>query len=187
MKTKGLENQQKIIQSATELFYQKGYNQTSFTEIAKASGLPRGNFYYYFKSKDDILAAVVQARVESLQALVAGWERLELDPKGRLRLVLQMVDDEADNIVQHGCPLGSLAAELGKEHHLIQAQVLAMFEPLVQWLEKAYQQLGSVDAKASAMHLMGRLQGIAVMAHIYQSKVFLHNEIDSLMVYLDRL
>ncbi|MDH5192012.1 MAG: TetR/AcrR family transcriptional regulator, partial [Gammaproteobacteria bacterium] len=57
MGAKGEANRQHIVDVADNLFYQKGYNQTSFTDIAEASEIPRGNFYYYFKTKDEILLA----------------------------------------------------------------------------------------------------------------------------------
>ena len=62
---------QKIVDSANQLFYHRGYNQTSFSDIAEAAGVPRGNFYYYFKSKDDILGAVVDGRIERVRAMLA--------------------------------------------------------------------------------------------------------------------
>ena len=48
MGTKGEGNRQRIIEAADNLFYRRGYNQTSFQDISDATGIPRGNFYYYF-------------------------------------------------------------------------------------------------------------------------------------------
>ena len=55
MGTKGENNRARIIEAADELFYKRGYNQTSFSDIADITGIPRGNFYYYFKTKEGIL------------------------------------------------------------------------------------------------------------------------------------
>ena len=49
MGTKGENNRTRIIEAADQLFYKHGYNQTSFSDIADITGIPRGNFYYYFK------------------------------------------------------------------------------------------------------------------------------------------
>ena len=54
-KQQGEEIRQQIVSAANRLFYEQGYNHTSFSEIAEAAAVPRGNFYYYFKSKDDML------------------------------------------------------------------------------------------------------------------------------------
>jgi len=187
MKAKGLENQQKIVQSAADLFYQKGYNQTSFTEIANASGLPRGNFYYYFKTKDDILKAVVDARVEAIRGMIEQLQTLDKPPKQRLNLLLDLVLNEADDIVDHGCPLGTLSAELGKDQRLLQEKTLEMFDLLVSWVVDAFQALGCDEPYELGLHIMGRLQGISVMTHLYQNKPFLETEIQALKAWVDQL
>ena len=44
-----------IIETAWELFYEKGYKNTTVNDIIKRSGTSKGGFYYYFKAKDDLL------------------------------------------------------------------------------------------------------------------------------------
>ena len=77
MGTKGDNNRTRIIEAADQLFYQRGYNQTSFSDIADITGIPRGNFYYYFKTKDEILAAVVDARVAQYQEALTDCDKRE--------------------------------------------------------------------------------------------------------------
>ena len=52
---------EQITAAADELFYRRGYEYTSFADIAAAVNLSRGNFYYHFKTKDEILDAVIAA------------------------------------------------------------------------------------------------------------------------------
>src|SRR5687768_3040865 len=54
---------QHIIESADQLFYRLGFEHTSFATIADAVQISRGNFYHHFKSKDEILSAVIRHRV----------------------------------------------------------------------------------------------------------------------------
>ena len=70
MGSKGESNRQRIIDAADALFYQRGYNQTSFQDISDETGIPRGNFYYYFKTKDEILSAVVATRAADIGGLL---------------------------------------------------------------------------------------------------------------------
>ena len=51
-----------IVEAADRLFYQRGYDHTSFADIADDVEISRGNFYHHFKTKDDILAAVISRR-----------------------------------------------------------------------------------------------------------------------------
>lgn len=46
---------QKIMDAAWELFYQKGYDDTTVNDIIKKAGTSKGGFYYYFKAKDELL------------------------------------------------------------------------------------------------------------------------------------
>lgn len=55
---KGKETRQKIIVVAKELFYEKGFNQTSITEICKVADVMHGTFTYYFKTKVDLVSEI---------------------------------------------------------------------------------------------------------------------------------
>ena len=50
------------------LFAQKGFDGTSITEIAEASGLPKANIYYYFSTKEAIYARLIEE-------VLAGWDQ----------------------------------------------------------------------------------------------------------------
>jgi len=64
-----------IVEAADHLFYQQGYEHTSFSDIADAVQISRGNFYYHFKTKDEILDAVIEARLANTQKMLDQWER----------------------------------------------------------------------------------------------------------------
>jgi AcrR family transcriptional regulator len=49
-----------ILQAASELFEEIGYESTSVDSIVRSAGIAKGTFYYYFKSKDEVLAALAQ-------------------------------------------------------------------------------------------------------------------------------
>ncbi len=53
MGSKGEHTREQLVTTANRLFYAKGYNQTSFSDIVEASAMRRGNIYYCFKTKED--------------------------------------------------------------------------------------------------------------------------------------
>ena len=55
---------EKIVDISAELFAKKGYEQTSIQDILDATGLSKGGLYHHFKSKEEILEAVMQKRVQ---------------------------------------------------------------------------------------------------------------------------
>jgi len=56
-----------LIGEAEKLFLEKGYDETTISDIVKATGVAQGTFYYYFKTKDDILDAIAETYVEDVR------------------------------------------------------------------------------------------------------------------------
>ena len=64
----------KIIEAADTLFYQRGFEYRSFADLADMVQISRGNFYHHFRTKDEILAAVIAIRAEITRAMLQKWE-----------------------------------------------------------------------------------------------------------------
>lgn len=188
MASKGEKTRADIVDCARTLFYEHGYDGTSFSQIVDATGLFRGNIYHYFKTKDEILAAVVERYLDDYRALLARWEREHSDPKARLRAFVDMIAGHKAELVEYGCPIGSLNTELGKERRELQHAARSLFELFRNWLAARFEALGlKQDADALALHLLGRLQGIALMSHVYEDTRFLEREVSQLKEWIDRL
>lgn len=186
MAEKGEASRQHIVETANRLFYQRGYNQTSFSDIAQAADIPRGNFYYHFKTKDDILAAVVDYRTAHIRATLADWDRAFSDPRARVRRFVQMVRDSGKDLSRYGCPMGSLNIELGKVQPALKTKARRMFDLFRDWLAAQFKALGHKDAVDLALHLLGRAQGIAVVAQVYGDQRYLKDELNQLDAWLDK-
>jgi AcrR family transcriptional regulator len=63
-----------IIQTAAKLFMQDGYKGVTMQDLVKKSGLTRGAFYYYFKSKELLFKAVVDHVITTYQTLSMHYE-----------------------------------------------------------------------------------------------------------------
>lgn len=60
-----------IIEAAVSCFLEKGYTNTSMSDIIKASGLSSGSIYSHFSGKEDILVTAINERLDSLKELYA--------------------------------------------------------------------------------------------------------------------
>lgn len=189
LKQKGQQNLQRILQAADDLIYHQGFNQTSFTDVAKASGIPKGNFYYYFKSKDELLLAVIQMRLDNIRQMLAEWERQYPDPKDRLKRYVKILLNEAQAVVRYGCPMGSLNAELSKTQSALQNQAANMFSLFLDWLEQQFRALGKSKKQARhlALHLTALMQGTALMSSVYGDSGFLKQETKDVNAWIDDL
>jgi hypothetical protein len=80
----------------------------------RSGGGRAGNVCYCFKTKDDIIAAVMLAHVDQLEAAFVTLERGDRSPKARLKALVGVVAKLEGSIAQFGCPYGTLCSELAK-------------------------------------------------------------------------
>jgi AcrR family transcriptional regulator len=177
MGNKGENNRQRIVSAADQLFYQRGYNQTSFRDISDETGIPRGNFYYYFKTKEDILGAVVDARVSEFDALLGKCDSSSDDPRERILCFTEMLSASEDNVLHTGCPIGTLSSELAKDDDSYQEMSRAVFVLIRNWLDKQFSALGLADSDEKAMDMLARMQGVTVMACAFNDRQFLRRSL----------
>ena len=184
--SKGEQTRAGIVDCAKRLFYEHGYDGTSFTDIVEASGLYRGNIYHYFKTKDDILQAVIDRHLAEFSGLLDQWAQQHKEPKARLLAFLNMITGRKLELVQYGCPIGSLNTELGKDRRDLQEGARALFDLFRDWLAARFVELGHQDdAESLALHLLGRAQGIAVIAHVYHDAKLLKRETAQLQAWIE--
>ena len=188
MSGKGEVQQQRIVNEADRLFYQGGYENTSFATIADAVGISRGNFYYHFKSKDEILGAVIEHRIRDIQQMLNEWTAKYPQPRQRVLHFIDILSDNQEAIKNHGCPIGSLCTELAKLGHGMRGDAGKMFELMHNWLTLQFKQLGlGRDASQVAQHLQARTQGIATITNAFADQNFLRREVRHLKHWLDEL
>jgi TetR/AcrR family transcriptional regulator len=93
-----------ILKSAAAAFRRRGYHGASVDEIASALEMTKGNLYYYFKNKEEILFACHDYSLDLLLALMAEVQAANASPEVKLRrLVLAFVHLILDEL--HGTAL----------------------------------------------------------------------------------
>ncbi|SCB19836.1 TetR/AcrR family transcriptional regulator [Cupriavidus alkaliphilus] len=176
----------RIVAEADKLFYERGFEHTSFADIADAVGISRGNFYHHFKSKDAILDAVIDARAARTRQMLERWDAASSSPLGRIRSFIRIVVTNQASIMRHGCPVGTLCTELAKVGHPAQPQASQLFTLFRTWLRRQFTLLGrKADADALAMHVLAFSQGVAVLAHAFHDKRFVQQEVERMCAWLD--
>lgn len=176
----------RIVESADQLFYRQGYEQTSFSDIADAVQISRGNFYYHFKTKDQILDVVIEGRLANTREMLAQWEAEGATPADRIRSFIHILIANRAKIMLYGCPVGTLCTELAKLNHASQTEANRLFTLFRTWLRTQFTLLGrKADADALAMHLLVRSQGVAVLASAFQDEELIRQEVELMCDWLD--
>jgi AcrR family transcriptional regulator len=154
---------ERLVAAAADLVYRQGVERTTLADIAQAADVRVGNVYYYFKTKDDIIAAVLQARVDQLEATFAALERGHRSPKARLKALVGVVAAQGGPIAQFGCPYGTLCSELVKRVDGGEPRAARLMQVLLGWVEQQFRDLGRRDAHDLAVELVAAYQGSAVL------------------------
>ena len=176
-----------IVDAADQLFYRQGYEHTSFSDIADDVQISRGNFYYHFKTKDEILDAVIDARLAHTRRMLDQWEAAGKDPADRIRSFIHMLVANRADIKRYGCPVGTLCTELAKLNHAAQGEAGKLFALFRAWLRRQFVALGRAqDADALAMHLLARSQGVATLANAFQDDKFIRHEVELMYDWLNQ-
>lgn len=102
---RGDQNRAALVAAAARLFWHQGYDSTSLSDIAKASGIPVGNIYYYFRSKSDLALAVADVFVSETEAMLVEIEQEDDKPRQRLALLVARLARSLKSRVAHGCPI----------------------------------------------------------------------------------
>lgn len=178
----------RIVEAADGLFYRNGFEHTSFADIADAVQISRGNFYYHFKTKDEILDAVIGLRLTNTRMMLDQWAISGDTPADRIRCFIDMLVANRADIKRYGCPVGTLCSELAKLGHAAQADANELFTLFRIWLRRQFEQLGrKSDADTLAMHLLGRSQGVATLANAFRDEAFIRQEVAQMHAWLDAL
>ncbi|MFA5123637.1 TetR/AcrR family transcriptional regulator [Zavarzinia sp.] len=179
------ETRRQIVEAADRLFYEQGFEATSFADIAADVGLSRGNFYYHFKTKDEILDAVIALRLANTRAMLEAWEQDASAPADRIRRFVHILVMNRAKIMAHGCPVGTLCNELAKLNHAAKGDAARLFGLFRDWLGRQFAKLGrEAEADALALHLLMRSQGVATLATAFGDETFIRREVDDMEAWL---
>lgn len=125
---RGAATRARIVAAAADLMYLRGVGATSLDDVIEASGTGKSQLYHYFADKDALVLEVVATQI----ARVLGFQEPLLRSLDSLRGLERWRDAlVSGNTIRgggHGCPLGSLAAELADHSESVRAAIVHGFD-----------------------------------------------------------
>ena len=160
---RGRASRERIVERAAELFADQGIAGTSLDEVLAAAGAGKGQFYHYFRSRDELAAAAVEQRcaqvVTGLTQALGGVSSL-----AELEQALAGFIAGFEQMGLPGCPIGTLATEVAGRNEAARLQAAAGFDAWERLLADALarmRQRGELRADAPpAMLATGLLASI---------------------------
>ena len=180
------DKREKLLHAATALIHRHGYDQTSLADIAEESGVPLGNVYYYFKTKDEIGSAVIQQHYSQMRALLRDCDA-PADPRTRLLRFLDKMCGQRDALAKYGCPVGSLCVELNKGSPSLSKQADSILKSQLDWVTKRFREMGKGDAKDLAVQMVALLQGMTLLANTLSDPSVIARQIRRMKGWIERI
>ena len=191
---RGAATRDQILDAAARLIHLQGYHCTTLDDVLRESGVGKGNFYYYFKSKEELGYAIIDR-------LVRGFVERTLEPAfaDTGRDSLAQIHDFLDRVLANlrerncvgGCPMGNLASELSDVHEGFRQQLAEIF---VQWREtlagslRRGQSAGRLSAACDpdglAHFLVASLEGAILMSKMTKDITVMEKCVDELKRHL---
>ncbi|MBL9174825.1 MAG: TetR/AcrR family transcriptional regulator [Verrucomicrobiales bacterium] len=177
-----------IVEAADRLIYEKGFEYMAFADLANAVGISRGNVSFHFKTRDEILSAVIELRFGRTRRMLEQWETEGIDARERIRSYIRIPLTNRTQVLRYGCPVGTLCTELAKLGHDDLVQASRIFGLFREWLGRQFTDLGLAGhSDALAMQVLAWSQGVATLASAFHDEPFVRAEVRRMEDWLDSL
>lgn len=184
----------RLLLTAMQLFWEKGYGSTSIADVLSVAQVNSGSLYHYFPGKQDLLLAVLQVYRQGIgpMLLAPAWLGID-DPIER---VFALLARYRASIVQtdcvYGCPIGSLALEIHEPDPPVRQ---AMAENFNAWVDAVEQCLVSAGARLPqetarrelAEFVLTTMEGGVMQARTHRDVAFFDHAVRQLRCYFDYL
>jgi AcrR family transcriptional regulator len=180
----------RLVFTAMQLFWEKGYGSTSVADVLKAAGANSGSLYYFFPGKQDLLIAVLEAYRAGIgpMLLVPAWEGVT-DPVAKvfallMRYRLGIVQTEC----VYGCPIGSLALEIHEPDPPVREALAANFNAWVGAIEQCLNDAGArlpkrLNRRELAEFVLTTMEGGVMQSRTHRDVAYFDRAVSQLREY----
>ncbi len=142
---------EEIIKNSISLMHEKGYNGTSVNDITKMAGIPKGSFYYYFKSKEDYVIEALSIYIYNLKS--KSFEILKnkkLKPLDRIiKFYEYNINHLEANEFKKGCFVGNITEEMADVNNNIAYTVESIHNEISELICESLDESSEVKEKGT--------------------------------------
>lgn len=156
-----------LIETASELFNRNGFHATGIDRIIAEAGVAKMTLYNHFRSKDELILAVLRRRDEAFRH----WFTREVDrrakaPLDKLRVVFDVLESWFDSKEFRGCIFINAGAESGAGDSMIRSAASEHKRLIIRYLEALARDAGLKNPDGLAAGLAMLMDGATVMAQL---------------------
>jgi TetR/AcrR family transcriptional repressor of nem operon len=192
--TKGAATRDQILNAAARLIHVQGYQSTSLDDVLRESGVGKGNFYYYFKSKEDLGYAIIDRITQGFveRSLGPAFADAEADPVEQIHAFLDRVlEAQRQRKCVGGCVMGNLASELSDVHEGFRQRLAGIFDLWRTHLAEAVSRgqvrgrlRADMDASRVAQFLVAGLEGSILLSKVTKDITVMERCVEELKRHL---
>jgi TetR/AcrR family transcriptional regulator, transcriptional repressor for nem operon len=180
---------ERLVAAACRVLHEQGVERTTLADIALAADVPVGNVYYYFKTKDQLVEAAINAHGNDLRAMLSALDRRRT-PQARLKGLIGALVEQRELAARYGCPFGTLACELDKRLDGLDRTAADVLGILAGWAEQQFRSMGfgdQAEARDLAIALIASYQGISLLTNTFRDPELMVREGRRLDRWIDSL
>ena len=163
------ENRQTVINTASRLFRERGFDGIGLKDLMKGAGLTQGAFYKQFASKDDLVA---QASKRALESASRRWSAAaEANPKDPLGEVIAFYLSMGHREQRmDGCPVVALGSDAARQSGDVKASFEAGIKNYLEMLGRWIGETDGEDTTDKAMAILSTMVGALVLSRAVNNK-----------------
>jgi AcrR family transcriptional regulator len=192
--SKGSSTRDRLVQAARELFWERGYAATGLADVLARAGVRGGSLYYFFKSKEELLRAVLQQYVALLHPVV-------IDPafatsEDPIQRVFAVLAGYRAGLVttgcRHGCPIARIALETTQATDATRDLIALNFDNWARAIQVALDEAGErlprgVDRQALSRFVLVVMEGAVMQGQAHRDLARFDTAVEVLRDYFNRL
>lgn len=187
MTDSGSGKRERLIEGARRVLHEQGIQATTLADIAEAADVPVGNVYYYFKTKDELVEAVIDANADHIRKVLAAFGRRHRTPRARLKAFATSWTEMGEQVARYGCPQGTMCQELAKRDDGLDRRAATLMTLAIDWAEEQFRLMGKRDARDLAVGLIASIQGTALLTSSLRDPELLARQSHRLARWIDEL
>ena len=184
----------RLVTTAMQLFWEKGYGATSIADLLKAADVKSGSLYNFFPGKQELLLAVLDAYHSGIREMLLepAWQGVT-DP---IEKVFALLARYRSLIVEtdcfYGCPIGSLALEIHEPDPPVRKRLAANFRAWTDAVHECFVEAGrrlpaGLDRRALAEFVLTTMEGAVMQTRTFRDVAYFDSAVRQLRNYVDLL
>ena len=147
----------RILRVGAEIVHRRGFNNTGIQEILRGAQVPKGSFYFYFRSKNDFGLQLIDFYQDRLMRLLEKHlSREDLPPLERLlRYFRELRGGFESDACRGGCPVGNMAQEMGDLDEAFRSRLEEAFGALREGIRRALEEAADRGELAKERDISG--------------------------------